>query len=194
MAPYCVCCQQLQIDDDGGMVLSNLELRRAGYGAVGKSRRRFPPLEEATEGDFADERWVRLERCGKVNFGGNLEVSDCGRVRRRGELVRFDTSKEYLEVSYGGTRFLVHIIVVLVFVPNDDLEVTKVVNHVNLNKHCNFTNNLEWVSLQENTAHALGTRIDMVDGDNLLHFLSLKDAARYIQLYESWSIDVLLVL
>ena len=56
-------------------------------------------------------------------------------------------------------QFLVHRLVALTFIPNNNTEKTQV-NHIDENKDNNSANNLEWVTPMENIHH--GTRIQRI--------------------------------
>lgn len=109
------------------------------------------------------------------NYEGYYEVSNLGRVRRidtyvntgikhsekrlcagrilkqhqkRNGYLAVDLSKEYKVKTIA-----VHRLVAIAFLENDDM--TKIeVNHKNANKQDNRVENLEWVTPQENKAHA----------------------------------------
>lgn len=107
------------------------------------------------------ERWRPI-----VGYEGVYEISDFGRVRRcsggQGAIVgRVLTCKRgtagylHVDLSIGDqkTRFLIHRLVATAFIgprPSDSHEV----NHRDAVKTNNAATNLEWLTRQENIAHA----------------------------------------
>lgn len=108
-------------------------------------------------------------------FEGKYEVSACGRVRRCARLILRSnghpyrtTQMELAQVAYGHSREykgvglkvkpktnhvkLVHRLVAEAFIPNP--KGLKEVNHLNLDKHDNRVENLEWTTKTGNQAHA----------------------------------------
>jgi hypothetical protein len=89
----------------------------------------------------------------------DYEVSNLGRVRSNTTKQLFSLSKRgnYLGVSlqYENKRYtyLVHRLVAIVFINNDD-ETKKYVNHKNHNPIDNRVENLEWVTISENSKHS----------------------------------------
>lgn len=62
-----------------------------------------------------------------------------------------------LVVNYKRKNYLVHRLVAEAFIPN--VEQKEVVNHIDGNKKNNTVDNLEWVTKQENTFHAINTGV-----------------------------------
>lgn len=89
-------------------------------------------------------------------------ISNMGEIvnKRTGEIKKSYMNKDgYLTVSLyvGGRRFsaMLHRLVALTFVPNPDPEHKTQVNHIDGNKANPSYWNLEWVTPQENTQHAI---------------------------------------
>lgn len=91
-----------------------------------------------------------IERVVKHNYGGPKKIKERilkGNVNRHGYL-RVNLSRKGLRKS-----FSIHRIVAMTFIGESDL----VVNHIDGVKTNNNINNLEYVTSQENTAHAVRT-------------------------------------
>jgi len=99
------------------------------------------------------------------------EVSNHGRIKnvKRGTIRKarlnwngyFDL-RLYSEKSE--RSFLVHRLVAIAFIPNPHLK--NQVNHIDSNKQNNNVENLEWVTEQENTAHAVKNNLYPLGEDN----------------------------
>lgn len=108
-----------------------------------------------------------------LGYEGYYDVSNTGKVRsldRKRNNVRYSRNlkgKElkqsfgnsgYLQVNlsvFGKQKiFMVHRLVGIAFVENDDIEFKIAINHKDGNKTNNNASNLEWVSYSENQKHA----------------------------------------
>jgi len=113
-----------------------------------------------------------LERWKHVPLEPGVEVSDFGRVRRMGELLKATISvrshtqtnpKPYKAVTIwlntgdGRKQFLVSRLVATHFIPFN-LDPKNTVNHINLDSTCNLVDNLEWCSLRDNIKHYYDSR------------------------------------
>lgn len=97
-----------------------------------------------------------------VGYEGDYQVSNCGRVRsfhinKRGKIkIEATHYKGHKKVwlCHQGTckRYFVHWLVAIAFIPqmNED---RIIVNHKDGNKKNNHVENLEWVTMTENTQH-----------------------------------------
>lgn len=65
----------------------------------------------------------------------------------------WDSGDGYLSVPLSGKRYLVHRLVAQAFIPNPENKPQ--VNHIDGDKHNNFSANLEWCSREENMQHAM---------------------------------------
>lgn len=102
-----------------------------------------------------------------VGYEGLYEVSDQGRVRslnyrRTGkvQILKPGFTRRYLLVSLlkDGEKkhFLVHRLVALAFIPNDDPEHKTQCNHINEDRLDNRACNLNWMTPKENTNWGTG--------------------------------------
>lgn len=85
-------------------------------------------------------------------------------------------------------NFRIHILVANIYIPNDD-PINKIqVNHIDKNRSNNYYKNLEWVTVQQNGAHATGKMVKMIDNntDKILNvFRTVRDAFRYLEVQSS---------
>lgn len=102
------------------------------------------------------EIWKRIEKY------PDYEVSSLGRIKsykmnKEGRILRGKNTKGYLGVDFrvnGKTiQDMVHRVVLSTFAPIDGWE-TMTVNHKNGNRQDNCLENLEWMTLSENSSHA----------------------------------------
>lgn len=100
-----------------------------------------------------NEVWKQVE-----GYGGRYEVSNLGNVRSKfyGELSQRETPDGYLTVSLRDNkknkRVRVHRLVAKAFVKN--IYGCDVVNHKDENKKNNKSNNLEWVTAENNSKYS----------------------------------------
>jgi len=98
-----------------------------------------------------------MENWKKIEGFEEYEVSDCGRVRRDGNVLKgVANSAGYLQVGLykDGTavRRKIHRLVCLAFLPNP--EGKRTVNHIDRNKTNNRLENLEWATDSEQKLHS----------------------------------------
>lgn len=142
----------------------------------------------------------------KVNieqFNNLYEVSNFGNIRRidTAKVLKKELASGYHRVALAkpglkGTskHFLVHRLVALTFLENDDTTNKKIVNHKDGNKLNNNISNIEWSSYKENVNHAIknklrvkkGTPIIIIDVDgNVFEYASQKEAQLKAKLGEN---------
>lgn len=112
------------------------------------------------------ETWVPI-----FGYEGLYEVSDKGRVRslhrkrlRDGGIIKLQKHPQgYLRVAIykdkKGKNRLIHRLVLTSF--SDGPKIGLVINHKDGNKSNNNIENLEWVTLKQNTAHAINTKLSV---------------------------------
>lgn len=85
------------------------------------------------------------------------EISNYGRIKNNNKIIKpYIHNKGYLRVAIKGKHYLVHRLVAIMFIPNNNIE-KKQVNHIDGNKQNNKVDNLEWVTSKENNYHAIAT-------------------------------------
>lgn len=88
----------------------------------------------------------------------NLEfcVSNLGKVYKNGlELKQNENFDGYLVVYVGNNRSIgVHRLVAMAFIPNDEPEIKKEVNHKDFNRKNNVVTNLEWMTHSDNIKYS----------------------------------------
>lgn len=91
----------------------------------------------------------------KTLFLNDYEITTKGEIinkKNRHKLIPQPNGKGYLRVSIGGQIKFVHRLVAEMYIPNPENKPQ--VNHKDGNKTNNCVENLEWVTNQENRAHA----------------------------------------
>lgn len=131
-----------------------------------------------TDIDEQAEVWKPMNRGRRIyrRLEGNVEVSSEGRVKINGSLLTQHKINGYLLIHYDGHYYFVHRMVAATFIPNPDPHKYKIVNHMSRDRTCNKIWNLEWVSASENSAHAWGIPIEVIDerDGNAESFLTLR--------------------
>ena len=107
----------------------------------------------------------------------NLIVLENGKIyiemKNKCKLTGLTKSKNgYLIIRVKGKRMYVHILVMLAFHGKSDLTV----DHLNMNKQDNRLENIEYVTVVENTKRALGIKVKW----NGKEFRSFSDLSRYV--------------
>jgi hypothetical protein len=107
----------------------------------------------------------------------NLIVLENGKIyiemKNKCKLTGLTKSKNgYLIIRVKGKRMYVHRLVMLAFHGKSDLTV----DHLNMNKQDNRLENLEYVTVVENTKRALGIKVKW----NRKEFRSFSDLSRYV--------------
>ena len=113
------------------------------------------------------------------------EVSNLGHVRslKYGKVRVLKPKKQkdgYLQVTLTKDgkqkQVLIHRLVALAFIPNDDTVNKVVVNHLDHNRQNNVWTNLEWCTQQRNVEHGKGSRIRCIETGEV--FDSIRQASR----------------
>lgn len=106
------------------------------------------------------EQWEQMKINGEL---WNYEVSTHGRIRnmkRQTLLSPSENGKGYLQVNLSKnnrkTNFLIHRLVALTFIPNDNPQDKTQVNHKDEDKHNNHVDNLEWITPKNNINYGTG--------------------------------------
>ena len=102
--------------------------------------------------DLEDERWTQIDS------GGKYYISTHGRVKsyqgRYAKLLKPYTNQNgYLRVDINSSSrrtYLVHQLVALAFIPNDNPIEKDTVDHIDLDKTNNRVDNLRWLSRADN--------------------------------------------
>ena len=124
----------------------------------------------------------------------NYEISDYGQVRNKKtkKILKLQTSKDnyktvVLSINKKPKNMRVHRLVAMTYIENPLNK--PVVNHKDGNRQNNTVSNLEWVTSQENTIHAVNTglmprtkekQVDQfdMDGNKIATYRSLNEAER----------------
>jgi hypothetical protein len=108
--------------------------------------------------DLEDEIWKNINPLIIDNYEGYL-VSNKGRIKNKFDYIfTLQNGGGYYNSRIGKTSFRVHRIVAQTFLPNPTN--LPVVNHKDGNKLNNFIENLEWVTYQENSIHAIENNLN----------------------------------
>lgn len=141
------------------------------------------PLPSLIDGFFNVNTFVMEKEIWKsvVGYEGKYQVSNKGRVRslnyhreKRIKIMKsriMDSGYEDIRLCENGKNkaHLMHRLVAKAFIPNPDNK--RCVNHIDGDKSNNLLDNLEWVSYQENTDHALENDLYNFNGEN--HYNSI---------------------
>lgn len=111
----------------------------------------------------------------------NYLISNLGNVKTiKGKFKKVNYGKSdygYVELwkNNKGTKYRVHRLVAMNFIPNPDKK--EQVNHIDGDKHNNSVNNLEWVTCKENIRHAIDNNLSSIKygSKNLSAKLTEKD-------------------
>ena len=106
-----------------------------------------PPIDEDM---VADEVWVSIDNDYSVSNYGRVMRKFTGYYRLIGGSIHSDG---YIFVTLHGMQIPLHRLVAIAF-HYDNYAEKLVVNHIDGNKQNNFSNNLEWVTQQENIRHS----------------------------------------
>lgn len=118
-----------------------------------------------------------------IKTNKNYEIYSDGRVysKRTKKFLSPKFSNGYLSVVLypEAKTYLIHRLVAIEFVKNNDLVNKIYVNHIDENKQNNIYKNLEWVTASQNSLHSLSKKVYQYDlqGNFINVFNSIKDAA-----------------
>lgn len=124
-----------------------------------------------------------------VGYEGKYEVSNSGLVAslnygRTGERKIMKPQIDrygYMYISMASDKKLkVHQMVAKAFIPNPESKPT--VNHLDENKLNNCAGNLEWATFSEQNKYSKGKKVEIIDGDKVYSFNSIREAANYFGL------------
>lgn len=114
--------------------------------------------KELIQAGLNDANWRPVYINGELT---NYHVSNEGQIRVANTLkvCSLSTRTDYVtcQLTHKDKKYSkqVHIIVAEAFIPNDNVEEKKQVNHINYNTLDNRVENLEWVTASENMQHAI---------------------------------------
>lgn len=102
--------------------------------------------------DIPGEEWRQVVVDKETDATGYL-VSNLGRIKSlkgyQAKILKQDEWKNYKIVCISNTRFRVHRLVALAFIPNNDKS-KNTVDHINGNTRDNRASNLQWLSILDN--------------------------------------------
>lgn len=140
--------------------------------------------------ELANQRWAYITQDMVPGVYDYYMISDQGLVWNRREcrlMSQTPASSSYLAVNlsgeFGPKTTMVHRLVAMAFVYNPEPLIRKVVNHIDGNKFNNWAYNLEWVTAQQNTQHAMSlglfnpkncSKMTIDTRDEIRRLLSLK--------------------
>lgn len=118
------------------------------------------------------------------------EVSSWGRVKKNGLLVNIYIHKNtgYLSASINSKTISLHRLVCESF--NEKKEGCVVVNHINGIKTDNYYKNLEWVTIKENSQHAIQTGLFNTKGER--HYKSIISNEEVILIIDDYKNGILI--
>jgi len=140
------------------------------------------------------EKWIKIEDFYNVIPGHS--ISNKGRVKKlNGNLTFGNNCNGYKQTSLkcqngNYKKFYLHRIVAFFFIDNPNNK--DCVNHKDCNKINNDFQNLEWVSIRENSVHAVVQKkikslaveqYDKISKNSIKKFISINDAARHLNIY-----------
>ena len=148
-------CQEQPIKSKSGRVRLTLENGKKVYRTIKSLYRQVYGREFAVDNipDLEGEQWVAIDRRGKYF------VSDFGRVKsynfREAKLLKpyyNQSGYQRVDIRTNNRRrtYLVHQLVALAFVPNDNRIEKDTVDHIDLDKNNNKASNLRWLSRGDN--------------------------------------------
>lgn len=139
-------------------------------------------------------------------YEGLYMVSNLGRVKSLDRVITYKDGRKaclkgmmlkqhkdkkgyiYVYLSKDGKSkfFYIHRLVAIAFIPNDDPDNKKEINHKDENKQNNCAENIEWCDRTYNINYSISTPIEVYkDGELICVFESQNEAARQLGLFQS---------
>jgi hypothetical protein len=163
------------------------------YGSVWKYE--IPLIKRTSKKPSKGEKFKQIPEFGDHYLEG-YSVSKKGNIMNKKEYIisPFTNNGGYKVAGLFNTKsnkrqtYLVHRLVAITYIENDDPENKTFINHIDKDRTNNNADNLEWVTAAENNTHGHGTKIKMINpttGRTVKRFDSLNEAKIFLGLKKS---------
>lgn len=147
-----------------GYIISRMANGKICYGYIWKYNK-----PEKLENLENNEVFLNIGNMDGYDFS-NYEISNFGKIRslktnkilKPNEIKGYHYTHLYDKITKNPIDYQIHRLVALSFVAGRTAE-KDIVNHLDKNKTNNHQDNLEWTSIQGNTAHAVGKKVQQID-------------------------------
>ena len=169
--------EKFNIDNCNNITRCCLGKQKTAYKFMWKYEDRYNNIDDYTSikniNDYSFSKY-------KINKNGKV-------INLKGQIIQPMIRGAYLSVylvtdNNINKSMYVHRLVAYTFIKNINNK-NNTVNHIDENKLNNNINNLEWVSLSDNTKHSLGKKINMIEpcsNEIIKQFNSIKEANLYL--------------